>query len=158
MTSFTATNESHATVRAERARIWEALTDTDLLPRLTPFLTRIDDEGEHWTWHLARIPVLSTAVKPSFTERMVFTDKEQIEFHHDPPSGAQESAGVEGWYKLSDNADDPSATDLAIKLEITVDLPVSKRLSPAVTRTMKGVVGQMGRKFSSNLVRHLGAD
>ncbi len=156
MHRFTATNESEATVHAGRAQIWEALTDPELLPALTPFLTSIDAEGELWTWNMQKIPVLTTAISPSFTERMVFADKERIEFHHEPPEGRTERTGVNGWYQLSDHG--PDATHLEISLTISVELPLSKRLSPAVTGTMKGVVGTMGRRFSHNLIRHLGAD
>lgn len=151
-----ATNESRATVHAARPQIWDALTDPVLLPKLTPFLTSIDADGDLWTWNLHRMPVLTTAISPSFTERMVFTDKECIEFHHEPPQGAVEHTGVEGSYRLEDAG--PDATNLAISLSISVELPLSKRLSPAVVGTMKGVIGTMGRRFSSNLVRHLGAD
>ncbi len=155
MHRFTATNESKATVHADRAAIWNALTDPVLLPRLTPFLTSIDADGDLWTWNMQKIPVLTTAISPSFTERMTFTDKERIEFRHEPPEGAVERTGVEGWYHLSDAGS--SATDLAISLSISVELPLSKRLSPAVVGAMKGVIGTMGHRFSHNLIRHLGA-
>lgn len=156
MHRFTATNVSDATVHADRATIWDALTDPVLLPQLTPFLTSIDADADLWTWHMHPIPVLTTAISPSFTERMVFTDKERIEFHHEPPAGTVEHTGVEGWYRLSDTGSD--ATQLEIHLSISVELPLSKRLSPAVVGTMKGVIGTMGRRFSHNLIRHVGAD
>ena len=46
MTRFTATTESEAIVPAARKDIWAALTDPDLLPRLTPLLRRIDADGD----------------------------------------------------------------------------------------------------------------
>lgn len=153
MTSFSVRNRSAATVEAPREDIWAALTDPDLLPRLTPYLARIDADGDRWVWHLRRIPVLSTAVNPSFTEVMGFDEPSSITFRHDEKQ-AHEQAGVEGAYHL---ADGHRGTRLSIDLAITVDLPFPRLARPGVETAMKGVVLTMGRRFSTNLVRHLGS-
>jgi carbon monoxide dehydrogenase subunit G len=152
MTAFTVHNRSTATVAAERMEIWDALTDPDLLPRLTPYLQEIEVDGDHWRWHLTRVPVLGAVVEPSFTERMSFQEPREIRFRHDP-RGRQEQAGVEGAYRLRD---EDAGTDLRIDLAITVDLPFPKVAGPAVRTAMGGVVAYMGRRFGHNLVRHLG--
>ena len=74
MAEFTVRNQSSATVDADRAEVWRALTDPDLLPRLTPYLERVDADGDTWTWHLTRIPVLGAVVAPTFTETMTFDE------------------------------------------------------------------------------------
>lgn len=153
MTRFTADNTSSALVRADRADIWAALTDADLLPRLTPFLRHIDVDGDHWRWELTKVPILGVSVVPTFTELMTFDEGRRIEFHHDPPEGVRERAGVEGWYSLED-AD--GGTRLGISLGVEVDLPISRLGRPAVTAAMKGVLAGMGRRFSANLLDHLG--
>jgi carbon monoxide dehydrogenase subunit G len=153
MTAFTVRNRTTATVAAERGDIWDALTDPDLLPRLTPYLKSIDVHGDHWRWHLTRVPVLGAVVEPSFTERMHFVEPREITFSHDP-GDRDEQAGVEGAYRLGD---DRAGTDLNIDLAITVDLPFPRIAGPAVRTAMGGVVAYMGRRFGSNLVRHLGA-
>jgi carbon monoxide dehydrogenase subunit G len=140
-------------VPADRAAIWAALTDPDLLPRLTPYLRRIDVDGDRWRWHLARVPVLGAVVEPSFTEVMSFEEPTAISFRHDP-AGRAEQAGVDGDYRLRD---DPRGTDLDIALAVTVDLPFPRVAGPAVRTAMGGVVAHMGRRFGSNLVRHLGS-
>jgi carbon monoxide dehydrogenase subunit G len=152
MTEFTVRNRSSATVEADRPEIWQALTDPDLLPRLTPYLRRIDVDGDRWRWHLTRIPVLSAAVTPSFTEIMGFDEPSSITFEHDPER-VDERAGVAGEYHLADGR---RGTDLRIDLAITLDLPFPRAARPAVHTAMRGVVGAMGRRFSTNLVRHLG--
>lgn len=152
MTAFTVRNRSSATVGAPREDIWGALTDPDLLPRLTPYLARIDVDGHRWIWHLTRIPVLSMAVNPSFTEVMGFDEPSSITFRHDEAQG-HEQAGVEGQYHLADGR---AGTDLRVDLAITVDLPFPRLARPGVETAMKGVVLTMGRRFSTNLVRHLG--
>jgi len=141
MTDFTVRNRSSAAVNAPREDIWAALTDPGLLPRLTPYLREIEVDGDRWRWHLSRIPVLGVAVAPSFTEVMAFDHPSSITFEHDPARG-DERAGVSGRYHLHEAS---SGTDLAIDL-------VAR---PAVHTAMKGVVGAMGRRFSTNLVRHL---
>lgn len=151
MTAFTVRNRSSATVAADRADIWSALTDPDLLARLTPYLKSIDVDGDRWRWHLTRVPVLGAVVEPSFTELMGFTEPTSITFHHDPAS-RREQAGVEGAYRLGDH---PVGTDLSIDLAVTVDLPFPKVAGPAVRTAMGGVVAHMGRRFGSNLVHHL---
>ncbi len=103
MTSFTVSTTSSATVATDRQHVWDALTDPELLPRLTPYLRRIDaqsdDRGDRWTWHLVRIPVLGSMVSPSFTEVMTFDEPSRIDFVHDPER-TDEKAGVEGRYDL----------------------------------------------------------
>lgn len=153
MTWFTAERESTAVVAADRAAIWAILTDPDSLARLTPLLERIEADGEHWVWHLESIDVLSESLKPNFTEKMTFDEGSRIEFTHDPPEGRHERAGVEGRYVL---ADVDGGTELKIRLKISVDLPLPKLTSPAVTTAMKAVIASMGNGFAKRLDAELG--
>ena len=153
MTAFTVRNRSTATVAADRGEIWSALTDPDLLARLTPYLRSIDVDEDRWRWHLTRVPVLGAVVEPSFTEVMGFAEPTSITFRHDPAE-RREVAGVEGSYRLADH---PEGTDLSIDLAVTVDLPFPRVAGPAVRTAMGGVVAHMGRRFGSNLVQHLSA-
>jgi carbon monoxide dehydrogenase subunit G len=155
MTRFTATTESEAIVPAARKDIWAALTDPDLLPRLTPLLRRIDADGDTWTWHMTKISALGVSISPSFTEQMRFDDGHRIEYTHQPPSGTRERAGAEGWYDLSDT---PDGTSLKISLTLEVELPLPRRAAPAVRRVMQATMNRMGDKFSTNLLRHLGLE
>lgn len=155
MTRFTATTSAEAVVAAPRQQIWDVLVDPDAIARLTPFLKKVVVDGEHWRWEMTGLDVLGVKVAPTFTERMVLDDLERIEFHHDPPAGSKERSGVEGWYDLSDTE---GGTHLATSLEITLDLPLPKVSSRAVTSAMKGVMGTMGDKFSANLLRELGVE
>jgi carbon monoxide dehydrogenase subunit G len=150
---FATTTESEAVVPAPRERIWEVLTDPVLLARLTPLLRRIDVDGEHWRWHLTGLSVLGVGITPVFTERMVFTDAERIDYSHDPPPGVVERAGADGWYAL---ADTDGGTRLGISLTLCVDLPLSRLAAPAVRTVMGATVQAMGDRFSANLLRHLG--
>jgi len=152
MAEFSVRNRSVATVDADRSEVWRALTDPDLLARLTPYLSRIEVDGDRWTWHLTRLPVLGAVVAPSFTEVMTFDEPRSITFEHDPERTG-EQAGVSGDYRLTEKA---SGTDLRIDLDITVDLPFPRAAGPAVRTAMRGVVAAMGSRFSTNLVRHLG--
>lgn len=162
MTRFTATTSAEAVVAAPRQQIWDILVDPAKIAELTPFLKRVSADGDHWRWEMSGLDVLGVKVAPAFTERMVFDELERIEFHHDPPAGATERSGVEGWYDLSDA--DPGdgaggpATHLATSLEITLDLPLPRLSRPAVVSAMKGVMGTMGDRFSANLLRELGLE
>ena len=151
MTRFSARDRSTEVVEADQSALWKALTDPDLLPRLTPYLHSIDANGNCWRWNMARIPVLGVSVAPSFTERMTFDEPRRIEFTHDPEQG-QEKAGVEGTYELEEVE---GGTRLAIDIDICVDLPLPGMARGAVERAMAGVIGAMGRRFASNLLRHL---
>ncbi|MEP6815937.1 MAG: SRPBCC family protein [Marmoricola sp.] len=153
MAWFTTSTRSEAVVRADRAAVWAALVDPDLLPKLTPFLRNIVVDGDHWRWELTRVPILGASLQPTFTERMTFDEGRRIEFKHDPPVGVREREGVEGWYALEDAK---GGTHLAISLGVEVDLPISRLAKPAVTAAMKGVLAGMGRRFSANLLDHLG--
>jgi carbon monoxide dehydrogenase subunit G len=153
MTWFTAVRESQAVVAAERSAIWDVLTDADTLARLTPLLERIEVDGDHWIWHLEGIEVLGHEVVPAFTEKMSFEDQVRIDFSHDPPKGASERAGAEGRYDL---ADVDGGTELSIRLEISVDLPLPKIASSGVKAAMKGVLATMGNGFAKRLDAELG--
>ena len=153
MRTFSAVTQAEALVPADRAAIWAVLTDPELLPRLTPFLTSIETEGDCWTWHMGRIPLLGTSITPAFTEQMTFTPHERIDYHHQPPDGARERAGVTGHYLL---AAEEGGTRLATSLTVKVELPLPRLATPAVTLAMNGVLATMGDRFSRNLLRHLG--
>jgi carbon monoxide dehydrogenase subunit G len=151
MAAFTVRNQSSATVDADRSEVWRALTDPKLLPRLTPYLESIDADGDSWTWHLTRVPVLGAVVAPTFTEAMTFDPPRSIRFDHDDRR-SEDRAGVTGEYRLDERG---AGTRLEIDLEITVDLPFPRAAGPAVRTAMRGVVAVMGRRFAANLVRHL---
>jgi hypothetical protein len=175
MTSFSARTHAEAIVLAAQEEIWAALVDPALMARLTPFLSNIRADGDHWLWEMSGLNVLGLKVAPAFTERMVFTEPHRIEFHHDPPAGADERAGVEGWYSLTPagSATPPEtgpetgpgtgpapgpATRLVTDLQITIDLPLPKASGPAVRATMRKVLEVMGDRFSQRLLDHLGAE
>ena len=65
MNTFSAQTESDAVVPASRSDIWAALTDPDLLPRLTPFLEHIEADGDLWRWELSRIPSWASPSRPA---------------------------------------------------------------------------------------------
>jgi carbon monoxide dehydrogenase subunit G len=153
MATFTATTRNREVVAAPRDEIWKALTDPDLLPRLTPYLDRIEVVGDHWRWEMTKLPVLGVSVAPAFTERMTFDDGKRIEFTHDPPGGGRERAGAEGVYQLEDAA---GGTDLSIELTLCIDLPLPRAAAPAVQRVMRGVMDRMGTSFAANLLKHVG--
>lgn len=155
MTTFTTSTRSVATVSAPPEAVWAALTDPALLARLTPFLARVTEHGEHWVWEMTKVPVLGKSFSFTFTERMTFDEPHRIEFDHDPEAGTEhESAGVEGWYALEPR---PQGTHLETSMAISVDLPFPGVTRPAVTAAMKGVVTLMGQRFSQNLLHHLDA-
>lgn len=154
MNSFTTSNRSAATITAEVDEVWAVLTDPDLLARLTPFLHTVTEHGEHWVWQLHRIPVLGAHFSFTFRERMDFDEPHRIDFTHDPAPGADETAGVMGYYALAPHA---RGTHLETSMTITVDLPFPGLLRPAVTTAMRGVVALMGQRFAHNLLHHLGA-
>ena len=153
MTAFSADTRAEAVVAAPRSDIWAALTDPALVAELTPFVRRITAEGEHWHWELSGLTVLGAGVAPAFTEQMTYDEPRRIEFRHDPPPGARERSGVEGWYSL-DEAD--AGTRLVTALEITLDLPLPRASGRAVRAAMHRVIDEMGERFSRNLLAHLG--
>jgi carbon monoxide dehydrogenase subunit G len=152
--TFSSSTTAEAVVPVERDRVWEVLTQPDLVARFTPFISSITtDGGDHWVWHLSGLSVLGKGFSATFTERMTMEEGKRIEFTHDPPRGVKERAGVHGWYALSDHAD---GVLLETSMEICVDLPLPRLSGGAVRATMRGVIAQMGDRFSKNLLNHLG--
>lgn len=154
MTRFTAGTKASAVIDAPRDRVWEALTDPEVVASLTPFVTAIRADGDHWCWQMTGLKVAGLGIAPAFTELMAYDEPSRIDFRHDPPPGATERSGVEGWYALSDDA---AGTRLDTSMEITVDLPLPRVAGGAVRSTMCRVIDQMGERFSKNLLAHLGA-
>lgn len=158
MTRFSADTASEATVTAERKAVWEVLSDPELLPKLTPLLSKIEADGDLWRWHMVRLAVLGVGIKPVFTERMTFDDGaavSRIDFTHEPPDGVTEWAGAEGHYTLSDV---DGGTLLGIGLRLDVDMPLPRHAAPIVQRTMRSTMLATGDRFSANLLRHLKAN
>ncbi len=133
--------------------MWAALTDADLIARITPYVTSITVDGDRWVWRLATIPVLGMSVAPAFTEVMELHPEERIEFTHDP-ARSDEMTAVTGTYELADHPG--GGTEVSIDLEIACNLPLPGLARPAVERVMAGVVKHMGAVFSRNLLKHLG--
>ena len=152
MTRFSAHNRSSATLKSSRKEVWDVLTDAKLLPKLTPYLHRIDVDGDRWTWNVAKVPVLGKSIGTTFTEVMTFEEPERIEYTHDT-SRKDENAGVEGVYLLEE---DGSGCRVSIDLGVSMDLPFPKATRRAVEGTISGVMAAMGRRFAHNLLKHLG--
>ena len=155
MATFRARDRSSAVLRSPRSEVWAALTDADLIAKITPYVTSITVDGDRWVWRLATIPVLGVSVAPAFTEVMELHPEERIEFTHDP-ARTDEMTSVEGTYVLADHAG--GGTDVSIDLQIACTLPLPGLARPAVERVMAGVVKHMGTVFSRNLLKHLGAE
>ncbi len=153
MATFRARDRSLAVLRSPRSEVWAALTDADLIAKITPYVTSITVDGDRWVWRLATIPVLGLSVAPAFTEVMELHPEERIQFTHDP-ARADEMTSVEGTYLLADHAG--GGTEVSIDLEIACNLPLPGLARPAVERVMAGVVKHMGAVFSRNLLKHLG--
>ena len=83
-----------ATVPVEPERIWDVLTQPELVAEMTPLVDRIERRGQLWTWTLAGISGLGLEVAPSFTVRMSFVPISRIDYRHEPPPGVTERAGV----------------------------------------------------------------
>ncbi|MCF6376183.1 SRPBCC family protein [Nocardioides KLBMP 9356] len=153
MATFRARDRSSAVLRSPRGEVWAALTDPDLIAKITPYVTSITADGDRWVWRMGTIPVLGISVAPTFTEVMELHPEERIVFSHDP-ARKDEMTAVEGTYVLADHAG--GGTDVSIDLEIACSLPLPGLARPAVERVMAGVVKHMGSVFSRNLLKHLG--
>lgn len=153
MNQFSATTDSEAVVAADQKAIWEALTDPEVLPRLTPLLRHIETDGDLWRWELNRIGVLGASIRPCFTERMHFDAPQRIEYTHEPPAGRHERTAAEGWYHLTEVE---GGTRLRISLTLSVELPLTRAVEPAVRRVMQSAMARTGDRFAVNLLRHLG--
>lgn len=152
MTRFTASNSSDATLKSSRKEVWSALTDPELLPKLTPYLHRIDVDGDRWTWNVARVPVLGKSIGTTFTEVMDFEEPTRIRYTHDD-SRTDENSAVEGEYRLEEVG---SGCRVSIDISVTVDMPFPRATRRAVEVAMAAVMAAMGRRFAHNLLRHLG--
>jgi carbon monoxide dehydrogenase subunit G len=152
MTRFTASNKSAATLKSSRQDVWDALTDAELLPKLTPYLQRIDVDGDRWTWHVTKVPVLGKNIGSVFTEVMTFDEPKRIGFEHDPQHSEQKTE-VQGEYHLEEAG---SGTRVSIELGVSVELPFPRAMRRPVEGAIRAVMAGMGKRFASNLLRHLG--
>lgn len=156
MTTFRSRNLSVATVPVEPERIWDVLTQPELVAELTPLVDRIERRGQLWTWTLAGISGLGLEVAPSFTVRMTFTPISRIDYRHEPPPGARERAGVNGTYQITRVGE--ASSKLKIDLTLSVDLPLPGVSRRAVEPVMATTMTRAGSGFARNLYRHLGLD
>ena len=155
MTRFSASTDNEAIVPADRMAIWAVLTDPVLLPKLTPLLRSIDADGDLWTWHMMRISALGVGITPSFTERMTFAEGSRIDYVHEPPARRHRARRRAG---LLRDVGRRRRHRLKISLTLSVDLPLPRAATPAVTRVMTRMMRRTGDKFSANLYEHLGVE
>src|SRR3954454_22833804 len=128
MTRFTASTQSAATLKSSRKDVWNALTDPELLPKLTPYLQRIDVEDDKWTWNVTKVPLLGKSIGTTFTEVMTFEEPHRIAFTHDKERFEEQSA-VEGEYILEDAG---QGCRVSIEIGVSVELPCAKVTRRAV--------------------------
>ena len=152
MTRFSASNKSAATLKSSQKDVWDALTDPKLLPKLTPYLQRIDVDGDRWTWHVTKVPVLGKNIGTTFTEVMTFEEQSRIEFAHDKDK-ADEQTAVDGEYHLEAVS---GGTHVSIEIGVAVELPFPKAMRRPVEGAIRTVMGGMGKVFARNLLKHLG--
>lgn len=152
MTRFKASNQSAATLTSSREEIWEALTDPALITKLTPYLHRIDVDGDRWTWHVTEVPILGKSIGSTFTEVMTFDEPSRIRFDHDPEK-SDEQTEVCGEYHLEDRKD---GTRVSIDIEVVVELPFPKAMRRPVQGAIRTVMAGMGKVFARRLLKHLG--
>ena len=152
MTTFSAKNNSAATLKSSRKDVWDALTDPKLLPKLTPYLHRIDVDGDRWTWYVAKVPVLGKSIGSTFTEVMTFDEPKRIGYRHDPDR-TEEQTEVTGEYQLEEAG---SGTRVSIEIGGAVELPFPRAMRRPVEGAIRAVMAGMGRRFAHNLLRHLG--
>jgi carbon monoxide dehydrogenase subunit G len=152
MTRFSASNQSAATLKSSQEEIWKALTDPKLVTKLTPYLHRIDVEGDHWIWHVAKVPILGKSIGSTFTEVMTFDEPTRIRFNHDPDKG-DEQTEVRGEYHIEDRQ---AGTRVSIDIEVVVELPFPKAMRRPVEAAIRTVMAGMGKVFARNLLKHLG--
>lgn len=152
MTEFTARNRSTAVVHADRERIWQALTDPTLLAQMTPYLRRVDIDGDVWRWSMVKLSVLGVRFDPSFSALMKLDKPREIDFTP-APGHEDDTSRVEGTYLLEEARGEESSTQLTIDLTITVDLPLPRAARGGVRRAMEVVIGYMGKKYGDNLTR-----
>lgn len=164
MTSFSARNTSQAEIEATPERMWEVLTDHDLLARLTPLVSSISADGDRWCWHLSGISALGLTVAPAFTVAMRFDEPRRIDFDpvpsdescaaaDDTPSGV--TASAQGVYVL-EPLSDGRRTRLLIDLELSVDLPLPRLTRRAVEKVMAQTMAATGKRFAANLSKQTG--
>ena len=152
--AFSAGISGGALVPADRARIWAALTDPQLLPQLTPLLVRVETPApDVWRWHMMRISALGVGISPVFTERMRFQPMDRIDYSHAPPPGSHEYAGVEGSYQLTEV---PGGTRRGAEMTMCIELPLPRAAAPAVQAVMRTTMARTRDRFSANLLRYLG--
>jgi hypothetical protein len=92
-------------------------------------------------------------VSPVFTERMRFQPPQRIDYHHEPPPGSHEYAGVDGCYRLTEG---PGGTQLFAEMTMCLELPLPRVAAPAVQAVMRTTMAGTRDRFSANLLRHLG--
>ncbi len=156
MTWFSVRNISQSQVPAPREELWAHITSPETLAALTPMIRSIEVVEERWRWTLHGVEALGIRVEASFTERMEFAGRRRIEFHHDPPAGERERAGVLGRYEFTEI--DTEVTDLCVDLTLSVDLPLPRLAAPAVEQVIASTMRATGRRFATNLYDHLGLD
>lgn len=154
MNRFTHTVETRDVVDAPRSEIWDVLTDPDRLAPLVPRLDRVVADGNRWCWVMQGFSAVGVTIEPAFTEAMDFTPKERIRFEHAPQAGRRENAGANGEYRLKDVV---GGTDVWIRIQVHVDLPLPKMVGGAVRAVMRREVDRMGDGFAANLRREVGA-
>lgn len=152
MTWFSARTTSDGVVSASRDRVWSVLTDPHRVARLTPFVSSITADGDLWRWEMTGVQVLGRPFHPCFTERMTFDEPTRIDYTHAPPDGTHERTGVEGTYRIADQAGE---THLSIELTVHADLPLPRASGPAVRAAMRAVMGTMGAGFERSFRREL---
>ena len=92
----------------------------ELLPELTPYLHRIDVEGDRWTWNVAKVPMLGKSIGTTFTEVMTFEEPQPDRLHARPGAHRRDERRRG---RVPSSRRPAPGTHVSIDLGVTVDLP-----------------------------------
>jgi carbon monoxide dehydrogenase subunit G len=149
--TFTRNRRDTADVPHPVEAVWDLLVDPDAVARLTPMVTRIEADGDHWLWCLQGVPLTGRALDLSMSETMTFEPQTRIGFTH-APLERHLQAGAEGHYGLEPI---DAGTRLTIDLTVSARLPVPGVARPAVQTAMAQVLRHMGTRFAANMLAEL---
>ncbi len=134
-------------VPASRVEVWDVLSDVSRFGTLMPNVVRYEQVEDGWCWELEGASPVGHRLRPSFTLRYVLDAPGRLSFtsverhEGDIPAAQGEVMLAEG----------DGGTEVVMKLEVHVDVPVPSLLLGPAKRFFHGELGRLAEGFIDNL-------
>lgn len=147
MARLEASVERESTIDAQRADVWDVVSDVSRLDELMPDVEDYQHTDGGWRWRLKGRRVVGMEVRPAFTVTYELSEPETLVFAHADTS----SNGTDADGRLVLREEGGSATHATLRFSLALDTPIPSLLQGRARAILVSEIQRLADGFLANL-------